>query len=170
LPTEAENIKDLVAREIKKYGDALFPNPDKTEVSEFCQTSNGLLVGSPPLQYLGFTFDGQKRLLRPQTLSRYYRRMKGAVRIAGQAAFQAKATRINRRNIYEKYSHLGRRSFIGYAVRASETMGSIKIRQQVCNHWEKLHEEIEQVETYIKDKLEDQEQCEHHQSAQSTPG
>lgn len=94
-PSEkTEEIKNLVQEEIKKCGDSLLPNPEKTEVSEFRRTG-GLLIGSPPLQYLGFTFDGQNRLLRSQTMSRYHRRMKRAVHSAGRAAFQAQDCKIH---------------------------------------------------------------------------
>lgn len=152
-PREAEGIKALVDQEIRKCGDSLSPNSEKTELSEFRRTTDGLLNGSPPLQYLGFIFDGQNCLLRSQTVSRYYRRMKRAVRLAGCAASQAKNDRIHRKEIYEKYSHLGRYSFIKYAFRSSRTMNSPKIRRQVRNHWKKLREEIEKVEAELKERL-----------------
>ena len=155
-PSEkTEEIKNLVQEEIKKCGDSLLPNPEKTEVSEFRRTTGGLLIGSPPLQYLGFTFDGQNRLLRSQTMSRYHRRMKRAVHSAGRAAFQAQDCKIHCQELYEQYSHLGQRNFIKYALRASENMGSQKIRRQVRNHWKQLHKEIAQVETQLKTRLED---------------
>ena len=131
------------------------PNPEKTEVSEFRRTTGGLLIGSPPLQYLGFTFDGQNRLLRSQTMSRYHRRMKRAVHSAGRAAFQAQDCKIHCQELYEQYSHLGQRNFIKYVLRASKNMGSQKIRRQVRNHWKQLHKEIAQVETQLKTSLED---------------
>ena len=143
-PSEkTEEIKNLVQEEIKKCGDSLLPNPEKTEVSEFQRTTGGLLIGSPPLQYLGFT------------LSRYHRRMKRAVHSAGRAAFQAQDCKIHCQELYKQYSHLGQRNFIKYALRASENMDSQKIRRQVRNHWKQLHKEIAQVETQLKTRLED---------------
>ncbi|GAQ00149.1 antiviral reverse transcriptase Drt2 [Leptolyngbya sp. NIES-2104] len=148
---ESEEIKALVEQEIKKSGDALSPNSEKTEISNFSRTTEGLLLGSPPLQYLGFTFDGQNRLLRSQTVARYYQRMKRAVRSAGYAANQAGDDKIHCKKLYEKYSHLGQRSFIKYAFRSSKTMNSPKIRRQVRNHWIKLHQAIEKVEAELRE-------------------
>ncbi|BAY10862.1 antiviral reverse transcriptase Drt2 [Calothrix sp. NIES-2098] len=164
-PEKAKTIEELVHQEINRCGEALSPNSDKTErflfqdttegLIVFRETNEGLIKGSP-LQYLGFTFDGQQRFLRSQTVSRYYRRMKGAVRKAGHAACQAKDSKIHRKDIYEKYTHLGQHSFFSYAARSSEIMDCKKIHQQVSNHWEKLHKEIKQVEMELKKILESQ--------------
>ncbi len=126
---DAEAIKTFVDEEIRKCGEKLSLNYDKTENCEFRMDSNGCLVGSPPLQYLGFTFDGQRRLLRPQTLARYYRRMKAGVRRAVKAAVKSGKSQVYRKTLYEKYSHLGDRNFIAYAKRSAEIMESEAIRR-----------------------------------------
>ncbi|MBW4566307.1 MAG: reverse transcriptase/maturase family protein [Mojavia pulchra JT2-VF2] len=136
-----ENIKSFVDKEIQRYGKNLFLNNEKTETSEF-KIINNCLVGSPPLQYLGFVFDGQYRLIRPQTLARYYGRMKAGVRARVIVASKAGASQIYRKSLYENYSHLGSKNFIKYAYRSSITMESQAIRHQVRKHWKKLHQEI----------------------------
>jgi hypothetical protein len=146
-PENAEAIKTFVAEEISKCGEKLALNHDKTEICEFQRDSNGSLVGMPPLQYLGFTFDGQRRLLRSQTLSRYYRKMKAGVRATVKVALKSGKTQGYRKSLYEKYSHLGRRNFIAYAKRAAEIMDSRAIRRQVRGHWKQLHNVINESST-----------------------
>jgi RNA-directed DNA polymerase len=139
----AEDVKSFVDEEVRKCGDTLFINSDKTEISEFRMDNNNRLVGTPPLQYLGFTFDGQYRLLRSETLARYYCKMKAAVRATVTAALRSGTPQVYRKSLYEKYSHLGRNNFITYAYRSAEGMKSKAIRRQIRRHWKKLHKEIE---------------------------
>jgi RNA-directed DNA polymerase len=139
----AEAVKSFVDEEVRKCGDKLFLNSDKTEISEFRIDNNNRLVGTPALQYLGFTFDGQSRLLRSETLARYYCKMKAAVRATVVAALNSGTSQVYRRNLYEKYSHLGHNNFITYAYRSAEGMKSPAIRRQIRCHWKKLHKEIE---------------------------
>lgn len=125
-------------------------NPKKTDKRVF-RLKGGHLHADKPLQYLGFLFDGQQVTIRSAALARYSERMKRAVR-------RAKLTKIKRnrlkiasgrvpkplfkRKLYEKYSHLGKRNFIRYGLRAAETMGSAAIKRQLKPLWERLHEEI----------------------------
>lgn len=139
----ADFVKTLVDEEVRKCGETLFLNSDKTEICEFRIDNNNRFVGTPPLQYLGFTFDGQCRLLRSETLARYYCKMKAAVRATVVAALKSEASQVYRKSLYEKYSHLGRNNFITYAYRSAEGMKSQAIRRQIRRHWKKLHKEIE---------------------------
>jgi len=116
-------------------------NPTKIETSVFGYESGGRLVSDKPLQYLGFVFDGQRRLVRPNTLARFYRRIRTAIRHAKRmAAKTGTDPRVFRRRIYERFSHLGTRNFVTYGRRAAITMDSDWMRRQVGRHWRKLHE------------------------------
>lgn len=51
-------------------------------------------------------------------------------------------SQVYRKNLYERYTHLGRNTFIKYAYRSAKLMNSQDIRHQVRGHWKKLHQEI----------------------------
>jgi RNA-directed DNA polymerase len=125
-------------------------NPDKTEIREFRATKAGGTVSDKPLQYLGFTFDGQQILIRSAALARYSERMRRGVRLAKATKRKRDKTAskpdvskpLFRRKLYEKYSHQGRRNFIRYGLRAAETMNSKSIRRQLKPLWERLQKEL----------------------------
>jgi len=58
-------------------------NEDKTEVRYFRTTLKGL-KSDKPLQYLGFLFDGQNISIRSNSISRYHRKLRRAVRLASK--------------------------------------------------------------------------------------
>jgi hypothetical protein len=127
-------------------------NPDKTVVSIFSQT-DGSLASDVPLSYLGFDFDGRQKTVRPKTLARFQRRMIHGIRSAKRAAVKAKRSgtdsRIRKRELYERYSHLGKRNFISYAYRAATIMGAPEIRKQVRKHWLNLNQLIAEAQTEV---------------------
>ena len=99
------------------------------------------------LQYLGFEFNGQDIFIRSSSLSRYFRKMKARiVKTVSMAYNNAKSEKIRKRQLFDRYSHLGRRNFLRYAYNASkpeylnskrekkEGMNSPAIRKQVSRH------------------------------------
>jgi len=102
-----------------------------------------------PLQYLGFEFNGQNIYVRSSSLSRYFQKMKGRVVKTVMMAYSenGKGNKIWKKQIFEKYSHLGKRNFINYALNASKEyyknskgeekagMNSDKIRKQLSRHF-----------------------------------
>jgi RNA-directed DNA polymerase len=142
---QAKRINQEVKQGIQGCGSRMRVNEEKSQEFEFIRQS-GILCCHPkskPLQYLGFTFDGQKRLIRSQTISRYYRRMKRAIYFTRKAAQKSNQGKIiYRRGLYERFTHLGKRNFIKYAYRASEIMNSTEIRSQTKRHWKKINAEI----------------------------
>ncbi len=99
-------------------------------------------VKGAPLQYLGFTFDGRNRALRPGTIGRYYSRM---VRAAAWAKFRCRPEIITERGgrlqLYKRelnagYTHLGVDTFItGYARRSEQQIGGKSIiKAQIGRH------------------------------------
>lgn len=101
------------------------------------------------LQYLGFEFNGQSIYIRSSSLSRYFRKMKGKIIKTVMMAYSdnGKDNKVWKKQIFEKYSHLGKRNFIKYAFNASKEyyknskgeekagMNSDKIRKQLSRHF-----------------------------------
>ncbi|HHY0819206.1 TPA: antiviral reverse transcriptase Drt2, partial [Klebsiella pneumoniae] len=56
-------------------------NDKKTEVRNF-HVYSGVQKCDKPLQYLGFIFDGERKLIRSAALARFSGRMKAGVRLA----------------------------------------------------------------------------------------
>ena len=103
---------------------------------------------SPP-QYLGFTFDGRRILLRSNTLARQWRRLAAAARWAKSRQAEAIAGSIegrptvHRKSLLTRYSHLGEGNFhTGYAARAGLVMDTAAIRRQLRNHMRFLAERL----------------------------
>lgn len=150
VPTEQRNkLSDSVVPEIKKL--KLKINPLKTAIVDF-SIEDGVLEADKSLQYLGFVFDGQRILLRSSSLARYSERMKRGVKLAKKT--RAKYNRIEERKglaksplfkkkLYGRYSHLGRRNFVVYALRASKKMESPEIRRQLKPLWGRLKAQID---------------------------
>lgn len=150
VPIARKNeIITTINREIKKL--KLNINRDKTKTSEY-RIIKGQLSCDKPLQYLGFTFDGNHKLIRSAAFARFSERMKSGVRLAKLTKIKYNRIRISKglprqelykRKIYERYSHLGKRNFIRYGFRCAETMGSNAIRKQLKPLWKRLQDEIQ---------------------------
>lgn len=151
VPTEK---RGTVAGEIRKLiKDAeLDLNTDKTVLVDFGLGASGRLEADKPLQYLGFTFDGQRVLIRSAAFAKYSQKMKRAVSLGKQT--QRRWNRIRekngrrpkelyRRKLYSRYSHLGKRNFLSYGFRAASIMDAPEIRGQLKPLWGRLLQEIE---------------------------
>ena len=132
-----EDIEKFANREIEKLKLSL--NTDKTEIRDFWLKDNSQ-TSNLPLQYLGFTFDGKRKLIRSAALARYSNRMKRGVKLAKNTKISRDSKRLipfrdtkklYRRKLYEKYSHLGSRNFITYGYRAANEMNSNAIKRQL---------------------------------------
>ncbi|SCY14064.1 antiviral reverse transcriptase Drt2 [Paracoccus tibetensis] len=107
---------------------------EKTEAAEFHQ---GLLVGSRPIQYLGFTYDGQRTLIRPSSIDAYCRKMRRGIhaKLVAAKSRGIPSFSVYKRDLMSRYTHKGKgRNFIRYAYRSSDLMGTEAIRHQVRNH------------------------------------
>jgi RNA-directed DNA polymerase len=107
----------LVAAEINNalsdLGKGLKINGQKTVISVFEDLpGGGIRCIGRPLQYLGFEFDGQKRLVRGSTVSRYWKKVILGIRATKRKAREAERDGGNpvpfRRAIYRRYTHLAR--------------------------------------------------------------
>ncbi len=127
----------------------LVAHPDKTEAINFAQ-SGDRLCASKTLNYLGFTFDGFRKRIRPASVARYYKKMRSGVarakairERADQQAGLSTPSDLRRRKLHILYSYLGRHNFLSYAFEAARIMNDIGIKQQVKAHWKRLQRNIE---------------------------
>lgn len=143
--TALDFVKDKIA------GLQLSVHPKKTTEHEF-RTKGVQLLADRPLQYLGFLFDGRQAIIRSAALARYSERMKKAVRLAKMTRLKRNAMKhrqgaaarpLYKRRLYAKFSHLGKRNFVTYGIRAARIFNSRAIRSQLKPLWRKLKEEIE---------------------------
>lgn len=139
--------------ELKKLGVAI--NPKKTEVRQFWRYG-GIQKGNLPLQYLGFTFDGQRILLRSAALAKFSGRMNKAIRLVSRTLEsqldEGKDVRLRKKKLYERYSHLGNRNFVRYGLRASNKMQSKAIKRQLKPLWGKLNKKLNEFNSRNKIK------------------
>jgi RNA-directed DNA polymerase len=144
-----DDIETFAINEIQKL--ELKINVNKTEIRDFTY-KNGKQTSNKPLQYLGFTFDGERKLIRSAALARFSNRMKRGVKLAKSTQRkrnQIKASKgcegkaLYKRKLYEQYSHLGNRNFVTYGYRAADIMHSEGIRKQLKPLWERLQNEID---------------------------
>ncbi len=120
----------------------------KRSVCNVSRDPSARLVCEPPLQYLGFSFDGRTVRIRSQTVAKFLRRMRKAVRRERHlAAVRAEAggdPRVRRKSLYSRYTHLGRRNFItGYAADARAVFRRNSICDQLKRHWRELAAALE---------------------------
>lgn len=139
-----ERFEQFVLNALKDV--KLSVNAAKTVRAVYKLDRHGVLSCPRPLQYLGFVFDGQRRLIRSRTIAKYKRRIRQALKSSQRAAIKSAEKgagfKIKRRKLYERFSHLGRRNFISYAYRASEIMKDKAARRQVRRHWKDLNQSI----------------------------
>ena len=150
VPTkERDNAAGKVAKIIGSS--KLKINVKKTTRHTFSYKKGKISVKDKPLQYLGFTFDGEQILVRSSAFSRYSEKMKRGVKLAKATQSRWNKIRLSRgqptkglyrKSLYKKYSHLGKRNFIRYGLRASEIMNSDAIRNQLKPLWKRLLAEI----------------------------
>lgn len=168
-PAQQQAAELLVHQAVEKSKVTL--NDSKTDRVSF-PAGVGQHVGLPDsesgfseqIQYLGFTYDGARTLIRPGSLGRYYGKMRAGVNLAKltqrkhnrkEAYARIPLTPLRTRKLHIQYSYLiGRRTrlpnrdkkaqgnFLTYAYRAAEKLHAPEIKRQVRNHWTKLQEEI----------------------------
>lgn len=131
-PGAALDVVGAVEKALKTFHLAM--SVDKTDTADF---EGGLLVSATPIQYLGFTFNGQKTLIRPSSLDAYRGKMRRGIH-AKMVAAKAKSilpSEVYQRESLSRYTHLGkRRNFLRYAYKAADVMGCPEMRQQVKPH------------------------------------
>ncbi|ABG31827.1 hypothetical protein CEP88_01245 [Roseobacter denitrificans] len=132
LGAKVRHVVAIVEKMLSDFGLAM--SVEKTETADF---ANGQLISEKPIQYLGFTFDGQQTLIRASSLDAYRGKMRRGIH-AKMVAAKAKSIpsmEVFKRESLARYTHLGkRRNFLRYAYKASDILGCPEIRQQVSHH------------------------------------
>lgn len=163
-PGEALQLQERVKAALQAL--KLDLNEDKTHVSCFPPTVTGGMTKDPPLQYLGFEFDGQRMRIRSATLARAHQRRKRSVRTASRAARAAarrgRTSKIRRTKLYTKYTRLGagrdtpklpkrqqRTNFFDYADRSSRIHKLPRPCRQMRRWWSLLHQEIAEAQAAL---------------------
>lgn len=134
LPTGAKagHVVALVEKLLADFALAL--SVEKTETADFV---GGRLVSAKPIQYLGFTFDGQRTLIRPSSVDAYLRKMRKGIhaKLVAAKSKEIPSFKVFEREMRSRYTHAGkRRNFIRYAHKAALIMKSDEIKQQVKSH------------------------------------
>lgn len=144
-------------------------HPDKTKRVYF---KDGLHVfhkshmSKDPLQYLGFTFNGKNILLRDSGLIKYQYKVSKAIRMSNKKLLRINSSRIRRgeepleihkKHIYRRFSFIGKRNYISYALRAALIMSEPAIKKQIKPHWTRIQSKLEKFdlqnkETYMMQK------------------
>ena len=146
MPTleQRQVVQNLAIRLLTELG--LVAHPDKTEILEFKRDGDRLTTAKP-LNYLGFTFDGENKRIRPASVARYYKKMKRGVGRAKAIRYrvcknEGAWTPLRRRKLHILYSYLGRHNFLSYAFTAAKVMNDPGIKKQVKAHWKRLQQLI----------------------------
>lgn len=105
----------------KNYGVTSFKNPDK-------------------LQYLGILFDGERFFLRETGISKYYYKMRKAIRMRTSHFNKLKSKneitsqKIYMRNLHKRFTYIGNRNYISYVYRADKVFNN-NLKRQIRGHY-----------------------------------
>jgi hypothetical protein len=139
-------VFNIIRARLEKFG--LPIHPDKTEPTDFVR-KDGRLFTAKPLNYLGFTFDGQHKRIRPGPIAPYYKKVRRGVGRANAIWFRLQKasgeknwTPLRRRQLHLLYSYIGRHNFLSYAFDAARIMNDAGIKKQVKAHWKRLQQLI----------------------------
>lgn len=151
------------AKELKRIADIVKQAPRLTlEPSEtqYFHFENGVLANcgkffhenaddsSRTINFLGFSFDGQKVRIRSKTVSKYYYRMyRKAHNIAKMGGYTPDGKRITSENLYMTYSRKGAKkgpgNFLTYVNRAASEYGSNEpIKRDTRKHMQKIRKAL----------------------------
>ena len=129
----------------------------KTKIADF---KEGIRISPDDLQYLGFTYDGKKILLRDSGLAKYSHKVMKVVKMHNKHLLRINKSRIQRgqeplerhkKHIYRRFSFIGKRNYISYALKAAKIMDEPAIRQQIKPHWKRVHHHINKYDELSKD-------------------
>ena len=128
---------------------ATYLGNDKLVESDRSLDNQGAVLRTT-IQYLGLEWDGARARLRPTTMSRFTKRLQRGVRRAAGAARRHDSETIRRRQLYARYSHLGRPrrvfgsetpirhgNFVSYAKRAHRKCVAAGLPSAIGRQWGK---------------------------------
>ncbi len=112
-------------------------NDKKTCRTKFDLSPHGQIYLGDILQYLGFTYDGSKILIRPESVKNFYAKMKGNISRYVKSAKKKKIPldELRKRVLIGRFTHWGdSRNFVQYPYRAAKEMQAPEIKRQLRNH------------------------------------
>jgi hypothetical protein len=173
--SDASGAEDFIEARLREI--RLSSNPSKTNRARYL--GGGRLVDAAvdqpecttSLQYLGLEWDGSQVRLRNTTMSRFTKRLRNGVRRAARAARKSGEVSIRRRQLFARYSHLGRPSrifkadassrhgnFVSYARRAQRKCEAAGFPSIITRQWGKqwisLNERIQRAEAALRDEAD----------------
>ena len=113
--------------------------------------------GKNEIDYLGFSFDGERITIRDKTITKYYYRMYRKLKtIVNSKGYTRRGNRISCQNLYEKYSVKGawkrdvnghiKGNFLTYVQRAQKIFGEDEpIDRKTRKHMLKIRRVLDQV-------------------------
>jgi hypothetical protein len=140
-PENADDLLSFLKETLGAECKGVSLNDQKTRRVVFAGTR--LAANMPHLQYLGFLFNGERAVLRPSTVSRYYGRMRRAVRSTQYKLKEEKFLRspkggrlvLQRRKLLHQFTHLGRDSLLRTYIKLSgNAFGQRVITRQLRHH------------------------------------
>ena len=187
---DEENIIDTLLETIKGETVKLSISPEKTKLYHFeniddyfkCCAVNietKEVNSKKPLEYLGFTYDGQRVLIKTSGFSKFYRTMKGAFHRATAYALHSKNPdkSLFKSRLYKRFSHKGyqRRliyrplkhdpktykktkkydwgNYLSYVYKADKSMSSINANSEIKRQSRKLWSEFHKLMKYHEKRL-----------------
>ncbi len=92
---------------------------------------NGLISSNKQLQYLGFTFDGSKAIVKPASFSKFYRTMKRSFRRGAHFAKEAHipSNSLFERRLYKRFTHVGAKRRLKWKPNKNSPTGYSKTTQ-----------------------------------------
>lgn len=169
-----DKIYQYIMQKIREQGKHLTIHPieEHKKSKSKCYDFSSDRIKQNPLQYLGFTFDGNDIKIRGSSIAKYLRKSKRGItsmRFATQnkieqlitngVPFDSIKKKLYRRQLYKKYTHLGKNNFWCYVNRAFYDMSHLTIKKQMRKHFERIKELIDFQDMQLKlfiDRLKQQ--------------
>lgn len=120
--SKTQIIKFVNGKVDKNHGVSGFRNPDK-------------------LQYLGILYDGENFFLRETGISKYYYKMRKAIRMRASHFNKLKSNneitsqKIYMRNLHKRFTYIGNRNYISYVYRAEKVFNNNNLKKQIRGHY-----------------------------------
>jgi len=153
-----EEIYQYIMKAINENGKHLLIHPitDNKRSKSKCYDFTSEKIIEDPLQYLGFTFDGNDIKVRGSSMAKYLRKSKRGIRSMRLATqnkikqlvekgYDPKKFKLTlyRRTLYNNYTNLGKRNFWSYVNRAFSDMADITLKKQMRKHFERVKKIID---------------------------
>ena len=132
---ELSTVEDFILKKISESN--VIIQKSKTDRFGFDRDEKNRIIlnGQKPLQYLGFTFDGKRILIRDNSVNSYYRKLRKAASVQNWLdKYNRKHPKAGHAKFQTRFTNRGKRNFIQYALNASRVMNDKSIKRQISRH------------------------------------